>query len=70
MTLTATITRIEADGPDGLEAWEQMDYASLASGTPVQQGHLYHEVEDSGYMVGIWHCTAFVDQMMAYTKLH
>lgn len=67
MTTTATITRIERDGPNGLEEWEQMDYASLDSGTPVQHGHLYHEVEDSGYMVGVWNCTAFVDKMMPYS---
>jgi uncharacterized cupin superfamily protein len=67
MTKTASILRFDPNGPDGLEVWEQMDYASLVSGEPVQQGHLYHEVEDKGYMVGVWTCTAFTDQMMPYT---
>lgn len=66
MTKTATIIRFDPDGPNGLEEWEQMDYASLVSGTPVQRGHLYHEIEDQGYMVGVWDCTAFTDQMMPY----
>ncbi len=67
MTKTANILRFDPKGPNGLEEWEQMDYASLVSGTPVQHGHLYHEIEDKGYMVGVWDCTAFTDQMMPYT---
>lgn len=67
MTKTANILRFEPKGPNGLEQWEQMDYASLVSGEPVQHGHLYHEIEDRGYMVGVWDCTAFTDQMMPYT---
>lgn len=67
MTKTATILRFDPDGPHGLEEWEQMDYASLASGEPVQHGHLYHEIAEQGYMVGVWDCTAFTDQMVPYT---
>ena len=66
MTKTADIIRFDPNGPNGLEEWEQMDYASLVSGEPVQRGHLYHEIEDQGYMVGVWDCTAFTDQMMPY----
>lgn len=67
MTRTANILRIAPDGPDGLEEWEQMDPASLVSGTPVQHGHLYHEMPEAGYMVGVWDCTAFTDRMMPYS---
>ena len=67
MSKTANILRFEPQGPNGLEEWEQMDYASLVSGEPVQNGHLYHEIADKGYMVGVWDCTAFTDQMMPYT---
>ncbi|MFK7762411.1 MAG: cupin domain-containing protein [Roseobacter sp.] len=66
MTKTASILRFDPNGPQGLEEWEQMDYASLASGEPVQHGHLYHEIADKGYMAGVWDCTAFTDQMMPY----
>ena len=66
MTKTANILRFDPNGPAGLEEWEQMDYAALASGEPVQRGYLYHEIEDAGYMVGVWDCTAFTDQMMPY----
>ena len=66
MTKTANILRFDPKGPNGLEEWEQMDYASLVSGEPVQNGHLYHEIADQGYMVGVWDCTAFTDQMMPY----
>lgn len=66
MTRTAKITRFSPEGPNGLEVWEQMDYASLVSGEPVQRGHIYHEIESSGYMLGVWDCTAFTDRMMPY----
>jgi len=66
MTKTANILRFDPNGPGGLEEWEQMDYATLVSGEPVQRGHLYHEVADQGYMAGVWDCTAFTDQMMPY----
>ena len=66
MTKTANILRCEPKSPGGLEEWEPMDCASLVSGTPVQRGHLYHEIEEQGYMVGTWDCTAFTDQMMPY----
>ncbi|CUH48754.1 cupin domain-containing protein [Ruegeria atlantica] len=67
MTKTANILHFDPKGPNGLEEWEQMDYASLVSGEPVQRGHLYHEIEDQGYMVGVWDCTAFTEQMAPYT---
>lgn len=66
MSKTANILRFDPDGPNGLEEWEQMDYTALVSGKPVQNGHLYHEIEAEGYMAGVWDCTAFVDQMMPY----
>lgn len=66
MSTTANIIRFRPDGANGLEEWEQMEYAALVSGEPVQRGHLYHEIEAEGYMAGVWDCTAFVDQMMPY----
>ena len=67
MSKTANIIRFDPQGPEGLEEWEQMDYAALVSGEPVQRGHLYHEIAAQGYMAGVWDCTAFTDQMMPYT---
>jgi uncharacterized cupin superfamily protein len=67
MTKITNILRFDQNGPNGLEEWEQMNYDSLVSGQPVQHGHLYHEISKQGYMVGIWDCTAFTDQMMPYT---
>lgn len=66
MTKTATVIRFEHSGPNGLAEWDQMDYASLVSGTPVQRGHLYHEIPAQGFMVGVWDCTAFTEQMVPY----
>jgi uncharacterized cupin superfamily protein len=66
MTKTTNILRFDHNGPNGLEQWEQMDYDGLVSGEPVQNGHLYHEISEHGYMVGVWDCTAFTDQMMHY----
>ncbi len=67
MRKTAKIIHIDPNGPNGLQEWEQMDYKNLVSGTPVQRGHLYHEIQEQGYMVGVWDCTAFTDQMMPYS---
>lgn len=67
MKKTAHILCLDPKGPNGLEEWEQMDYASLVSGEPVQHGHLYHAIADKGYMVGVWDCSAFTDKMMQYT---
>lgn len=66
MSTNATILRVEPNGPYGLEEWEKMDDANLVSGAPVQHGHLYHEIKNQGYSVGIWQCTAFTAQMMPY----
>ena len=67
MSKTKTVIRFDVNGPNGLEEWEQMNYDNLVSGKPVQRGHLYHEIPEQGYMVGVWDCTAFTDQMMPYT---
>ena len=69
MRKTAKIILIDPNGPNGLQEWEQMDYKNLVSGTPVQRGHLYHQIQEQGYMVGVWDCTAFTDQMMPYSCL-
>ena len=58
MTL-GNVIRIDANGPDGLDRWEEMNPDELASGTPVQNGHTYHEIEEVGYLAGVWDCTAF-----------
>ena len=67
MTKSANILRFEPNGPNGLDAWEQMDYDSLVLGKPLQHGYIYHEIQEQGYMVGVWNCTAFTDQMMPYS---
>ena len=69
MSKTKTVIRFDVNGPNGLEEWEQMNYDSLVSGKPVQRGHLYHEIPEQGYMVGVWDCTAFTDQMMPYNLI-
>lgn len=68
MTKTATILRIEHDGPGGkgLEEWEAMNPDDLVSGTPVQRGHIYHEIPAEGYLAGVWDCTGFTAPMGPY----
>ena len=44
-----------------------MDYTSLVSGESAQHGHVYHEIADQDYMVGVWDCTAFTEQMGPYS---
>ena len=67
MPKTATVIRFDPNGPDGLEEWEQMDYSELVAGEPVQNGHIYHEIEDQGYLAGVWDCTAFTEKMQRYS---
>ncbi len=43
----------------GLVAWDPMDPDSLVSGTPVQRGWLADENAATGYLAGVWDCTAF-----------
>lgn len=60
------VIRFDINGPGALERWEEMNPDDLASGTPVQHGHTYHEVESDGYLAGVWDCTAFEDHMGHY----
>ena len=59
----ALVRRIEGNGPNasGLIAWDPLDPATLASGTPDQSGYMYDEDEARGYSAGVWHCTPFDD---------
>lgn len=67
--MTNAVTRFHRDGPPGvgMERWEEMEPSELLSGTPVQNGHTYHEIEAEGYIAGLWDYTAFVDHMGKYT---
>lgn len=62
------IIRFEPDGPadTGLETWEAIDPASLVAGTPVQRGHIYHELPELGYCAGVWDCTAMTSVVAPY----
>ncbi|MEI4261303.1 cupin domain-containing protein [Roseovarius sp. D0-M9] len=68
MSEKTNVKRIIPDGAGAakLEAWPEMDPAALVSGTPVQSGCFHDEVEAEDYSVGIWECTAFVDQPGPY----
>lgn len=70
MPATSYVKRIEVNGPNGagLADWPAMDPADLVSGQPVQRGHLYDEDDATGYSVGVWDCTAFVDQPGPYPE--
>ncbi|MFX0540474.1 cupin domain-containing protein [Roseovarius sp. S4756] len=68
MSAEKHLKRIAAHGPDAAELteWPEMDPANLVSGNPVQKGVFYDEVETVDYSVGIWECTAFVDNPGPY----
>ena len=66
MEKTAEIVHFDLQDFNNLDEWEQMDYALLVSGEPVQRGRVYHENLEQGYMVGVWDCTPFTDRMMPY----
>lgn len=68
MTEAAGIVRVphSDSAGTGLTEWEAMDPDSLVSGTPVQRGWLADETAATGYLAGVWDCTAFVDQPGQY----
>ena len=61
MSATTGPIRFEPNGPQetGLEVWEEMTPDELLSAVPVQRGHIYHEEPSTGYLAGVWDCTAF-----------
>jgi len=62
------VIRFEPNGPadKGFETWEAIDPASLVAGTPVQRGHIYHELPELGYSAGVWDCTAMTSKVAPY----
>jgi len=62
------IVRFEANGPndEGLQDWGPIAPAELETGTPVQHGHLYHEIAASGFSAGVWDCTAMTEKFGPY----
>ncbi len=62
------IIKFEPHGPEdsGLVVWDPIDPEEIISGTPVQRGHIYHEVADAGYMAGVWDCTAMTLKFSPY----
>lgn len=62
------VVKFEPHGPEGsgLVEWDPIDPDELESGTPLQRGHIYHEVEGAGYMAGVWDCTAMTSKFSPY----
>ncbi|MEM0990064.1 MAG: cupin domain-containing protein [Pseudomonadota bacterium] len=50
----------------GLTAWDAIDPASLAAGAPVQRGWIVDQEAQTGYLFGVWDCTAFTEHMGPY----
>ncbi len=55
------VIRFEDRGPadTGMPEWDTIPPEGLQSGEPVQTGHVYHNDEANGLMVGVWDCTPF-----------
>jgi uncharacterized cupin superfamily protein len=53
-------------GGHGLDDWEDMPAAELASGLPKQHGRYYFNGPDIGLSAGVWDCTAFESRMARY----
>jgi len=68
MSGIAGVTRVPHSDREGtgLETWDPIDPDSLVSGTPVQRGWLADSDEATGYLSGVWDCTAFTDQPGPY----
>ena len=62
------VIRFEPHGPSdsGLVEWDAIDPGGLEAGNPVQHGHIYHQDEALGYMVGVWDCTAMTEKFGPY----
>ena len=55
-----TIARFEPKGPRGkLERVEDFPASILETDQPVQNGHLYMDDSQHGYLAGVWECTPF-----------
>jgi uncharacterized cupin superfamily protein len=68
MSETSNVIRFEHDGPagKGLDRWPAISPANIVSGTPVQNGHTYHENAGAGYTAGVWDCTPYTDRAGPY----
>lgn len=64
----AGVTRVSPSdrAGTGLSEWDPINPDSLVSGAPVQRGSLCDENAETGYLAGVWDCTAFTDSPGPY----
>jgi len=48
------------DAETGLQTWDPIPAESIASGEPVQRGHIYFSTANDRLTAGVWDCTPFV----------
>jgi hypothetical protein len=55
-----TVILFERDGdPEtGLQTWDPIAPEAIASGSPVQRGHVYFSTDNERLTAGVWDCTA------------
>ena len=61
------VTRLEADGPEGIDLEKmQLDQADFQSPLPEQFGHVYYEDDELGLTVGVWTTTSMQEAFGPY----
>jgi uncharacterized cupin superfamily protein len=57
----------DGDPETGLQEWEPIDPATLASGNPRQRGHIYFSTAGERLTAGVWDCTPFSEKRGPYS---
>jgi uncharacterized cupin superfamily protein len=57
----------DGDPASGLQTWDPVDPASIASGSPVQRGHVYFSSSAERLTAGVWDCTPYEEVRGPYS---
>ncbi len=56
---TVIVFNPEGDPASGMQTWDPVDPKSVASGNPVQRGHVFFSTAAERFSAGVWDCTPY-----------
>ena len=56
----------DGDPQSGLQTWDPIDPNDIASGDPVQRGHVYFSTAEERLTAGVWDCTPYEEHRGPY----
>lgn len=64
-----TVIRFDRDGDpvSGLQTWDPIEAENIASGNPVQRGHVYFSTAGERLTAGVWDCTPYEEVRGPYS---